>query len=703
MRLCVPPKREGRRFDSGILHFRKAYSMTSKPFRFFRKCRSLRQHLTLSDKTQTISSVRSSVSVLLILLFYFTATLPANAQLGYERIADITKKKDRSLLYEARQLIGMKNYDPAIPLLDELVKRNPLNIDLIYMRGTIQKDRKNYDAAISDLEAGIKLAADYNVGVFMELGKIYQLAGRSDEAIDAYEDFLRRAGPTDPAYKKVEDLLARARVARELMANPVPFNPEPLPGAVNTKQHDEYFPNLDVDGKRMIFVRNLNHNHEDFYESFLQEDGNWSAPQPLEYINSEFNEGAQTVSADGSLIVYTICNKPGGLGECDLYFTERKRGEWTPVTNMGRRVNSRFRETQPTLSADGKLLFFASNRPGGVGKQDLWGSARNEQGFWSQAVNLGKTINSAGDDIFPFFHPDGKTLYFTSDGHPGMGDRDLFLVRLQDNNTWTEPQNLGYPINTPDRETNIFIDLAGSRAFFAKEPSADFEGRNVDIYTFELPESARPIPATYVRATVVDATTQEPLLASVRLRPVSASTAPKTYQTDEKGSFLIVLPTGKNYALSVDQEGYFPYSAQFSLDEGGAPEEPFEVRIELQPALPDGLVKDQSIVLRNVLFESGSADLLDVSFPELDRLYDLLNRLPDLRIELGGHTDNVGSDTDNQILSEARAKAVRQYLMEKGIPAERLEYRGYGESQPVADNQTSAGRAENRRTEFKVL
>lgn len=637
-----------------------------------------------------------------LLLFISLATSVVQGQQSYQRLADITKKKDSKLLYQARQHIAMQQYAAAIEPLNALIERNPSNIDLLYMRGAIQKDQKNYQAAIDDLNRGIGLSESYNYGVFLELGSIHALNNNLPEAIKAYEYFLKKTGNNDPDFEKAQQLLASAKVAKSLMENPLPFEPKPVPGLINSKEHMEYFPNLSVDGKRMIFVRRLKGHEEDFFESYRQEDGSWSAPAPLEYVNSEFNEGAQTVSADGKLIVYTICGKPGSLGGCDLYYTEFKNGRWTKVANMGPNINGRWKDTQPTLSADGRLLLFASTRPGGIGgKFDIYGSARDENGRWSKAVNMGPTINSKGADLYPFLHSDGRTLYFTSDGHPGMGGQDLFFVQLQDDNTWTEPANLGYPINTQGEETNIFISMDGTEMFFSKH--IDGEKPDINIYTAEVPNTVRPIPATYVKATVIDAETKKPLQANVRLRQVDAAIAPKTYRAEADGGFMTVLSVGKNYAFSVDKAGYFPYSQQFNLDGKLAPEKPFELIIELLPIKEGELPKDQDIVLRNVLFNSGSAELLPVSFPELDRLYELLNRLPEIRIEISGHTDNVGDTSDNQLLSENRARAVRAYLMEKGIPGERLVYKGYGESAPISDNTTNAGRAENRRTTFRIL
>ena len=647
-------------------------------------------------------SILAFTPLYLVILLLFVLPLGMQGQLAYETFDDITKKRDQGTLYEARQHLSLGNYPRSIAALNELIEDYPENVDLVFMRASVKQMADQPTGAIEDFNRGVDLAPGYKVEAFLELGKLYQEQGDLSSAKKQYQVFLSRTGASDPQYEEILDRVKRVEAAEQLMANPVPFDPQPLPGGVNSTQHHEYFPTLSVDGRRMIFTRRVFRQNEDFFETTRDAAGNWSEPTALERVNSDFNEAAQTVSADGRLIIFTICDKPGGVGGCDLYFTEKKSGRWTPVSNMGLNVNSPNWDSHPTLSADGKLLFFASSRPGGVGRTDLWGSARNDEGVWSPAVNLGRTLNTKGNDEFPFLHGDGQTLYFTSSGHLGMGGMDLFVVRLGADNRWNSLENLGYPINTNDNETGIFVTLDGNEAFFSRELPAEGGAPNIDIYTFGLPEKARPGAATYVAATVIDAISKQPLEAEVRLRVTDEDRTPRLQRTSDKGSFTIVLPTGENYALSVEQPGYLPYSSQFSLEGSNAPDDPYRLVIELQP-VDQQVLPDAPIVLRNVLFASGSAELLAVSFPELDRLADLLKSNIRLKIEIGGHTDDVGSESDNQQLSEARAKAVYDYLLEQSISADRLSFVGYGESQPIADNANSAGRTENRRTEFRII
>lgn len=628
--------------------------------------------------------------------------LAAQPERPYELLDAIEKRRDRNALFEVRQDLQLGNFLSAVEGLGPLIEDHPTNVDLIYMRGEAYRLAGDYAAAALDFARGVRLAPDYKIEAFMDLGKIYQRNGDYAKAQEQYRQFLSRIGSGDPQYETVMGLIANAEAAAELATNPVPFDPQPLRGGINTDEHHEYFPSISVDGQRLLFTRNVFRRNEDFYESIRGEDGNWSAARPVKSLNSDYNEAAQTVSADGSLIVFTSCGKPNGFGGCDLYYSEKTNGRWSPVKNMGRNVNSTAWDSHPTLSADGKLLFFSSTRPGGLGASDLWGSARNENGVWSPAVNLGKTLNTKKKDEFPFFHPDGRTLFFTSNGHPGMGDMDIFQVQL-DNNRWSAPRNLGYPINTPDEETNLTVSMDGKEAFFSKREGGAESKSSVDIYTFTLPEAVRPDPSTYLEATVIDARSRAPLVAEVRFRATSDDRPLKPFTTGNDGQFLIVLPSGKNYALTVDLPGYLPYSSQFSLEEGYAPDDPYRLRIELEPA-DQAELPEAPIVLRNVTFASGSAELLPFSFEELDRLGRLLQNNPDINIEIAGHTDDVGGEDTNLALSEARAEAVYNYLVEKsGIAPDRLSYVGYGENKPVADNGSETGRSLNRRTEFRVV
>jgi len=623
------------------------------------------------------------------------------------------KKRDQKTLAAARSDLDLGKFLSAREQFTELLQRYPDQSALYYLRSVTNKEMGDYSAALADVESGLKYDPNGGGPVLKELGALYAASGRFTEAAAAYERYAASTYVTAKPRRQEQArmLTEKARAAAALAARPVAFAPEPVAGGINSPDNLEYFPSLSVDGQRMIFTRRVGGQQEDFYLSERLADGGWSAAQPLEGINTDFNEGAQTISADGRYLVFTACDRPDGAGSCDLYFSElREDGVWSVARNMGPEINSREYDAQPSLSADGSILFFASRRPGGAGAEDLYVAGRYPDGKWSKPVNLGATINTKGREQYPFFSPDGSTLFFTSNTHPGLGGDDLFRSTLSADNEWGEPQNLGYPINTADDETNLFVALGGSTAYFSKGKRDPATGKmDVDIYQFELPKELRPAFATYVEVTVTDAETGKPLAANVRLRPIDQSGAPVSRRTGESGTFLAVLPEGKDYALTVDLPGYLFFAERFSLTEGFTQADPYELTVALSPVREEVVVHsdreeaDGAIAFRNVLFTSGSAELLPVSGDELDRLAELLQKAPTFRVEIVGHTDNVGKNADNLELSRERAASVKSYLENQGISADRIITRGDGESRPVATNDTEAGRAANRRTTFKLI
>lgn len=407
---------------------------------------------------------------------------------------------------------------------------------------------------------------------------------------------------------------------RQAKANPVPFKPENMGPAVNSPD-DEYMPTLSADGQLLLFTRyDRARKAEDFYYCRLTPEGTWGkAVQMPAPVNTDKNEGSGCLSQDGRMLFFTACGREDGAGRCDLYVAYRKGNGWSRPQNLGPGVNTGGWESQPCLSIDGQTLYFVSDRKGGQGGLDIWRSTLAE-GVWTTPVNLGPVINTAGDEKCPFISFDNQKLYFSSNGHIGMGDMDLFVADRIDDSTWGTPRNLGYPINTSGDESTLIVSPDGSTALFSSDK---FGGQGqIDLYAFELPESLRPKPVEYK-----------------------------------------------------------------------------EEITEVAPTLEVGEI----ITLRNVFFRTGKYDLIDISIVELDKVVEMMKGHPSMRIELGGHTDNVGSDQLNQRLSEQRAKTVYDYLVAHGVEAARLSYKGYGSSQPVADNRTPEGRRQNRRTVFTIV
>lgn len=524
--------------------------------------------------------------------------------------------------------------------------------------------------------------------------------GRYTDAIANLTAFLNKDG-IDPRMEKVASgLLRSAKYAATAIKDSVPFDPVNLGPAVNTKDY-EYFPTLTVDGQTLIFTRNTRTGpvagQEDFYIT-KKKDGKWLPAKNLgPPVNTRDNEGAQAISVDGQHLFFTGCNRRAGMGSCDIYYSKRDGNSWTPSVNIGGPVNSAKWESQPSFSSDGRTLFFSSNRKGGEGQSDIWYSKLKPDGTWTVPVNLGSTVNTSGHEESPFIHPDGHTLYFTSDGHLGFGEKDIFVTRLQPGGTWSEPKNLGYPINTWNDEIGMIVNATGELAFFSS--SRDGGEGKLDIFSFELYDDVRPIPVTYMKGVVKNAVNDRPLNAQFELVDLETSEVVARSNSNPKdGSFLVCLPVNKDYGLNVSKDGFLFHSEHFALKDTANATSPFIKNVKLQP-----INYGSSVVLKNIFFETNSYNLKPESNSELDKLVSFLTLNKEMRIELGGHTDNIGGTAANQTLSENRAKAVYQYLVDHAIHPDRLEYAGYGESKPVADNGTDEGRAMNRRTEFKVL
>ena len=638
------------------------------------------------------------IYLLLAFLISFSSQM-SFAQNGYITAGNAPSKLKKSL-QKARFLASSGELASAAGELGRALKKEPLFIDAIIELGNVYNQMGNYPAAEMQYEKAIGIDSTYLPNLYYSLGIVEFDQDKYGEAEEHFEKFLSAAREGTRRYQNARRYLANAAFAARAVANPVPFEPKNMGPAINTEE-DEYLPSLTADGETLIFTA-VRHGQEDFYRS-QKLDSTWMPAEPISAVNTEFNEGAQTISADGKLLVFTICNKPGGLGRCDLYFTEYKNGNWTPVRNLGKPVNSAQYESLPSLSPEGNALYFTSNRNGGFGGLDLWVSYRKPDGTWGEPVNLGPTINTPFDEQAPFIHPDGQTLYFMSKGHPGLGGYDLFLARKDEKGAWSTPQNLGFPINTKGNEGALTVSLNGKMAFYASDMPGGF-GKN-DIYYFELYEAARPAPVTYVTTMVFDEENRKHLTARIEIYELGSGKLVVSKTSDENGESLSTLPSGKDYALNVSKEGYLFFSENFSLSGWTDADSTFHLEVPLV-RIPSGgadATESSAVVLKNVFFESGSATLLPKSKVELNKLYELLAQHPELNIQINGHTDNVGTGEDNQVLSTKRAKAVYNYLVGKGIDPARLRYKGFGETKPIAGNDTPEGRKLNRRTEFQII
>jgi outer membrane protein OmpA-like peptidoglycan-associated protein/tetratricopeptide (TPR) repeat protein len=527
---------------------------------------------------------------------------------------------------------------------------------------------------------------------------------------DSAEQVLRRfvvmgiEGIPKRIYEEGAQLLETSVHAARLMQKPVPLKLENLGPEVNSP-YPEYLPSLTADGRMLYFTSRrpqagkepnplTGGYDEDLYWCERDENGRWQPAQPLgPPINSDRNEGAAFFSADGQWAFITLCDRADGLGSCDIYFSELDGDRWLPPKNLGPAVNSSAWESHPSLTHDRKRLYFASSRLGGQGGSDIW-YTEWKNGAWQTPINVGPPINTPGDEYSPMIAADGRTLYFASDYHPGMGGIDLFVSYLSDTG-WTTPKNLGYPFNTPGDEQTLCVDAAGRIGYVALERPEGL-GKQ-DIYAFSLwPEIQPQRAASYVRGFVYDSLTKAPLAARVRIVDLELRDTIRALTSNRvTGEFVTSLPLRSRYALLAEAPGYLFYSQHFDLRES---DQAYELRVPLEKPR-----KGSTIRLRNVFFEFDRADIKPESEVELLEVVRLLQAHPKWKVEVQGHTDSVGTAMYNQQLSQRRAEAVRQFLIQRGIKAERIQARGYGSSRPIAPNTTEEGRALNRRTEILFI
>ena len=484
----------------------------------------------------------------------------------------------------------------------------------------------------------------------------------------------------------------------------MPFVPKNLGDSINT-EFDEFVNGITADGERLYFTRwdprtKLLGSEENYNEEFYvssRVDSSWRKALNLgPPVNSEGNEGALSISPDGNLIFFAACNRDDGLGSCDIYQSKRIGKHWSEPENLGEKVNSPQWDSQPSFSSDGKTLYFASKRPGGKGSSDIWKTVRNSDGSWNTPVNLGDSVNTTAEEMAPFIHADDQTLYFSSKGHLGLGGYDLFFTRKKADGSWQKAVNMGYPINTSADEITLVINAKGDLAYISSDKLGG-KGKQ-DIYQFPLYKDARPLMTTYFKGIVFDEETKAKLSAHFELIDLTTRKTVAESQSDRiTGEFLLVLPTERNYALNVSLNGYLFYSDNFMLTGINSKSDPFIRNIPLKP-----IKIGEAVVLKNIFFDTDKFILKDESVAELEKLLMLLKKNPSLKIEISGHTDNVGSAEHNHELSRNRAKAVYDYLVQQQIAPARLSYEGYGFDKPIDDNSTEPGRANNRRTEFRV-
>ncbi|MEK6780265.1 MAG: OmpA family protein [Bacteroidota bacterium] len=635
--------------------------------------------------------------ILLFLLIVLMVSGPAISQVPLS-----TKNKKAIELYtEADNYRVRGQFNQAISLLQQAIEKDRNFSEAYFRLGLTFKMMQDLDRSTKSYEAGLYLTADQKKqkGFFYELGDNYLQLGDYEKA----RDFLTRYLDSEMLNKaKVDQAILWKRTTEYAIKNrrnSSGFMPRPLSDTVNCFPM-QYFPVLTADEQELIFTRRLgagNEDDEDLVISRKDSAGHWQKPESISpNVNSEFNEGTCTISADGRQLIFTSCLGRKGFGNCDLFQSLRVGNTWSQPLNMGPQINSAAWESQPALSADGRVLYFLSDRKGGLGNRDIYVSYQIEPNKWTKAENVGSKINTPYDEISPFIHVNGRTLFFAANGRLGFGGYDLYRSE-KENGEWQDPVNFGYPVNNHEDQFSLFITADGKKGYYSHEKG--WKNTSGKIYEINVPDELQiKFRSNYVKGKVRDKKTGQPLNARIELYNVVKNELISFVNSDSvTGEYLMVLTQGSEYGLFVSKKEYVFQSLNFN----------YESEVNIEPVvvnvLMDRVIVGATSVLKNIFFEFDRYDLQGKSITELEKMVRFLTENPQIKIEISGHTDNDGLPAYNIKLSQNRAQAVANYLTQHGIDIKRMIQKGYGADHPIKPNDSEENKQANRRIEFRIL
>lgn len=660
------------------------------------------------------------------LLFFLLllCSLPGFAQEDENPCEQTMDKNSEKLFKKARDFQKNGKKEEALEIYDEILADHPeyLNVNYYYAISYYlpieanryqakTKDKTDYKKAMAAFNRMYNVCPYYKPHCNLYAARLAYFNEDFAEAIKFAAVIVENpelfSAPKDTAKLGEAQLLIRkARFYDNILNHPVPFDPKPVAGISTTA--DEYLGTLSPDGSQFYFTRRkdvvdqspFSHGEKvskEFFSFSEKKGGSFGTGAPLPSpFNRALSEGSPTINITNDMLIFTKLVSTNGYHNYDLYYSEFVDDEWTEPQSLGPNINrSDSWESQASLSSDGKLLFFASDRPGSYGGADIWYSQRNSDGSWRKPVNLGPTINTPENERSPFLHTDSKTLYFSSSGHDGMGGQDIFFSKLDEKNRWTIPTNIGYPINSENDEVDFFVSLDGKTGYFS---SNNIDNKDWNIYEFELYEAARPHVMMIVKGKVT-ADDGDLEGATVEIRDTATNVIATGIVNANNGNYAVATEVKKDdpqpVILTVKKEGH-------SYDSQVITPEQMQEEIVTKDAEVKSIETGKVCDLRDIYYETNSYTLTQASKVIIALFVEFLKDNPTVKVEIQGHTDNIGNDDDNQRLSELRAKAVYDHVLSKGIPADRIRYKGYGESQPIADNNTAIGRAKNRRTVFLI-
>jgi outer membrane protein OmpA-like peptidoglycan-associated protein len=669
---------------------------------------------------------------LLILSQFLLIISCSVAQMRYS----VTNKKAISLFEEALKAPDIHknpqtfqpNYAKGIELLQKAIEKEANFWEAYLLMGEFYDYNGQTEEAVKAYMTAIQINPNHSstFSTYYQLGLMQKKIGDFENAKKNFDFYVAQRNTNENMVNQAYMESAKCAFALESMKNPTDFKPINIGPGINT-EFMEYFPTITVDGKTILFTRRIrdervpfNHKlQEDFFISQLSDRGAWTTGVPMPpNINTVLNEGAPTLAPDGRSLIFVVCSNASndadygpnrtGYGSCDLFYTKKLGKQWTDPINLPGNVNTFTFESQPSLSSDGKTLYFIRrvNRRGEPTNSDIFVSKLGTDGKWGTAERLPNYINTPDIEESVLIHPDGKTLYFASKGHIGLGGSDIFMCRMQADGTWGKPENLGYPINSPADENSLMVSPDGEIGFFASNREGGYG--DLDIYYFEMPEKFKPTKTLYFEGNVFDALTRKPIPGKFQLIELKSGKEVIVAEADPvSGEFMVSLPVDNEYVLNVSYPNYNFYSKNFNMNN---PDNREAIHMDV-PMVP--LDSEIPTVLENVFFDLGKATLRPESYVELNKLKDFLILNASVKIEIGGHTDTRGDADNNQILSMNRAKSVYEYLISVGIAANRLSYKGYGETKTVvsdeeisklaSDKEKEAAHQKNRRTEYKII
>ncbi|MGM0613364.1 MAG: OmpA family protein [Bacteroidota bacterium] len=667
-----------------------------------------------------------NIKVFLLFIFLFGSTCFLYSQSEEDCDVDISRKSER-YFKKGQKAYRDADFSKALKHLKKSIEASPENYNAHLLKAYINVNPRNRRGSVRSAEESFSVVAEVcpqaDVKCYYYLGEIYYGREEWKEAAEYYDQFLTsdlegQKRVTKDDFEHAEKMYERAKFNNRIFSNEVPFDPKPVKG-ISTPR-DEYLAILSPDHEMMFFTRKVkkeskqtawepeDNNEEQFIVSHRKKENVFEKGKAMpEPFNEEKNEGGATVTIDNKDLYLTICSPVEGYYNCDICHSHYDGEKWSDIENLGEKVNNDDTwEAMPTVTSDGDKIYFVSDRSGGYGGYDIYFTKKDSNGNWSEPVNAGPSINTAGDESSPYIHTDSKTLYFSSrdrydedadqlhPGHKGVGGYDIFYIRLGEDQE-TEPNNIGYPINTEDDELGFFVSTDGKKGYFASNKYS--KRGDYDIFYFDLYEEAQPERVLFLKGTLKDEETDQPVEdAKIELQNVDNKKVTVVDVDDETGEYVAALPFKSDYVMKVKSKEHV-YQSKYISSEKPVYMEPASVDLELKP-----FKVGKSYELNDIYFDTDSDKLTEESEVILEDFVEYLTNNNNLEISIHGYTDNVGEAEYNLKLSEDRAESVYQKLIEYGIEKSRLSFKGFGEKNPVADNDTEEGRAKNRRTEFVI-